>query len=195
MEVGFSVELGHDDPTLHIPWSDPDGKLHYYNLKFEPEALDQVSEAAKFAALRKFLAHVNSREAPLESAKCDVWSTSELQPEEEIFGEPWKFAAYVDLLFSNSSARDSFSYHERYLKAVTTLLKAEPAIPASAEFILRRCFYHQDNQMREGFYFTAYVSGYGSDESQAQHNCSAALRTVSHALRCPLPSPAQNPTL
>jgi len=195
MEVDFSVELGHDDPTLHIPWSDPDGNLHYYNLKFEPEALERVSEVAKFPALRQFLAQVNSPETPLESAKCDMWSTTELRPEEEIFGQPWKFAAYVDLLFSNSATRDSFSLHERYLKTVTASLQSEPEIAASAEFILRRCFYPHDHHMREGFYFTAYVFGYGRDQSQAQDNCSGALGTVSRALLRAWSNLVQNSTL
>jgi len=189
MEVDFSVELGRDDPTLEIPWSEPEGRLHYLNLKLESSALVMIPEAAQFPELSAFLVLLNSPGSPLESAKCDTWSTTELQPEEEIFGEPWKFAVYVDLLFTHPAKRDSFSHHEQYLKALTGLLRSEPEIAASAEFILRRCFYHQDSEMREGFYFTAYVFGYGSDESHAQRNCSVALCNVSCAMLRGFPAP------
>jgi hypothetical protein len=189
MEVDSSIELGPDDPTLEIPWSDPEGRLHYFNLKLEPASLALIPEAAQFPELRAFLELVNSRECPLESAKCDAWSTTELQPVEEIFDEPWKFATYIDLLFTDPATRDSFSDHERYLKALTASLRSEAEIAASAEFILRRCFSRQENQVREGFYFTAYVFGYGPDESQAQRRCSVALRAVSHALLPALRTP------
>ena len=182
MDVDFSVELGRDDPALEIPWSEPEGRLHYFNLKLEPASLAMIPEAAEFPELRAFLAQVNSPESPLESAKCDAWCTTDLQPEEEIFDQPWKFAVYVDLLFTNPAARDSFSHHEQYLKALTALLRSEPEIAASAEFILRRCFYDQESETREGVYFTAYVFGYGPDESQAQRNWTVALRTIGHAL-------------
>ena len=95
MEVDFSVELGRDDPTLEIPWSEPEGRLRYFNLKLESSALVMIPEAAQFPELRAFLMLLNSPGSPLESAKCDTWSTAKLQPEEEIFGEPWKFAVYV----------------------------------------------------------------------------------------------------
>jgi hypothetical protein len=49
--------------------------------------------------------------------------------------------------------------------------------------------------MREGFYFTAYVFGYGGDESQAQDNCSGALGTVSRALLRAWSNLLQNSTL
>src|ERR1700756_3083114 len=124
MEADFSVELGRDDPTLEIPWADPRGTLRYHNLKLEPRALDQISEATQAAELREFLAEVNSPASLLESAKCDVWSTAELQPEEEIFGKPWKFASYVDVLFSAPAARASFSRQEQFLKELTASLKA-----------------------------------------------------------------------
>lgn len=182
MQADFSVELGRDDPTLEIPWSDPGGRLRYFNLKLDPASLNRIPEATDFPELREFLAQLNASESPVESAKCDTWRTTELQPEEEIFGVPSKFASYADLLFSDTNARNSFSHHERFLQSLAVLLKSAPESPAAAEFILRRCYSHREGQLDEGFYFTAYVFGYGSDESQARQHWAAALRTVSHAL-------------
>jgi hypothetical protein len=182
MQVESSVELGRDDPTLAIPWSDPDSCLQYHNLKLEPSFLAKISEATVFPELREFLLRINSPESPFESAKCDVWSTSELQPEEKILGEPWKFAVYVDVLFTDSVARESFPDHERFLKTLAASLKSEPEILASIEFILRRCYDHRDERLREGLYFTTYVSGYGAGEPEARANCSASLARVSRSL-------------
>ena len=182
MQVDFSIELGRDDPTLEIPWFDPDGRLQYHNLKLAPASLAEIPEAAEFPELRDFLAQLNAPDSVLESAKCDAWSTMELHPEEEIFGEPWKFASYVDLLFSAISARNSFSHHENVLQTLTTLLKDAPDGPSAAEFILRRCYSLRQEELDEGFYFTAYVFGYGANESQARQHWSAALARVSLAL-------------
>ena len=196
MHVDFSVELGRDDPTLEIPWSSPDGAIRYQNLKRDSEALNHLPEAASHPELREFLAKLNAKDSQFESAKCDVWSTTEINPEEEIFAEPWKFASYVDLLFSDPDVRNSFARHEQFLKDLTRSLTSAPDIPASTEFILRRCFHRQNDELSEGFYFTAYVFGYGAGESDARENWYAALKRVAHALLNALPSrSSQPPTL
>ncbi len=114
----------------------------------------------------------------LESAKCDAWSSTELNPEEEIFGVPWKFGSYVDLLISDPTIRFSFEKHETFLKHLIGLLKVVPEIPASAEFSLRRCFYHEGEAVREGYYMTFYLFGYGEDEVQARKRWGIALKLV-----------------
>ncbi len=48
--------------------------------------------------LGEFLAAVNSPASILETAKCDAWSSTEINPEEEIFGAACKFGSYVDLV-------------------------------------------------------------------------------------------------
>ena len=182
MQVDFSVELGRDDPTLEIPWSSPDGVILYQNVKLNPGALEQIPEAADYPELRQFLAEINAPGSKLESAKCDVWSTTEISPEEEIFGEPWKFASYVDLLFTSLAPRESFQYHEQFLKALTAALTTTCDTPALVDFVLRRCFTHDGEAVRNGFYFTSYIFGYGPSESRARENWSTALARVAQAL-------------
>ena len=41
-------------------------------------------------------------------------------------------------------------------------------IPAAAEFIVRRCFYQLADRIRDGFYITFYLFGYGDEEAQAR---------------------------
>jgi hypothetical protein len=195
MQTDYAVELGPDDETLEMPWAAPDGSICYYDLKREPQVLGAIEEAARFGELRDFLFAVNAPVSILESAKCDAWSTNEIHLEEEIFGEPWKFGCYVDLLFSNSEARFSFEDHENLLKTVTKLLQRAPEIPASAEFLLRRCHYHQDAfvegrgspparraGVQDGFYVTFYLFGYGKDEAEARAQWAKALTFVTNAL-------------
>jgi hypothetical protein len=182
MQADFAVELGADDDTLEIPWAAPDGTLRYYDLKREPEAVDHVEEAERWPELREFLIAVNAQASMLESAKCDAWSTTELNPDDDIFDVPWKFGSYVDLLFSDPIVRFSFAQHEIFLKQLTGLLKAVPEIPASADFFLRRCFYHEGEGVREGYYLTLYLFGFGEDEAQACKQWGIALKLVAAAM-------------
>ena len=126
---------------------------------------------------------INSPGGFLETAKCDAWSSTEIDPEEEIFGAACKFGSYVDLLFSDSESRFAFDEHEKLAKQVTQLLKRVPEIPAAAELIIRRCFYHLGDAVRDGFYITLYLFGYGDDDPQARQRWAIALKLVENALR------------
>src|ERR1700733_174846 len=106
-----------------------------------------------------------------------------MNPEEEIFGAAVKFGSYVDLLFSLEDSRFSFSQHERLATRCTQLLKKVPEIPAALELIIRRCFYHVADAVRDGFYITFYLFGYGDDEEQARQRWAIALKLVENALR------------
>jgi hypothetical protein len=178
MQADYAVELGRDDETLEFPWAAPDGSSRYLDLKHHPEKIDEIDEAARVPELGEFLILANDPASALETAKCDAWASSEIHPEEEIFGLPWKFGSYMDLLFTDSAARFSFEQHESFLKRVIELLQRAPDIPASAEFFLRRCFYHERNALREGFYVTFYLFGYGGDEGSARKQWATALKVV-----------------
>ena len=139
MEADFAVELGADDETLELPWAAADGGPRYFDLKRQPELLLNVEEASRVPELGEFLVVINSPAGILETAKCDTWSSTEINPEEEIFGAAYKFCSYVDIVFSQES-RYSFADHEQFAKRVTQLLKRVPEIPAAAELLVRRAF-------------------------------------------------------
>lgn len=182
MDADFSVELGRDDPVLDFPWTDPSGRLAYVDLKQHPELLPQVEEAKQHPELADFLRAVNSARSPFASAKCDVWTTEELNAEEEIFGASHKFASYVDLVFSDLATRRSFAFHEHVVKGLVALLRRAPEISSSVEVCLRRCFFHSAAAIEGGFYFTFYVNGYGENETQARKNWAIGMMLVSNAL-------------
>lgn len=182
MEADFSVELTAEDPTLALPWSDPDGRFRYFDLRAHPELISEIEEARGFPELREFLVAVNSPSSNLQSAKCDTWFSRELSEEEAIFGAACKFGAYVDLAFHQPAPQASFAIHEAFALRLVELLKRAPELPAAIEAIIRRAHFESDSgQVRQGFYFTIYVNGYGDDEAVAKQSCGIALRLVGHA--------------
>lgn len=183
MEADFAVELGADDETLELPWAAEDGGPRYYDLKRHPELLPNIEEASREHELGKFLAAMNASASLLETAKCDAWSSAEINPEEEIFGASVKFGSYVDLLFTQEPSRSSFAEHEQFARRVIQLLKRVPEIPAAAELLIRRCFYHIEDEVREGFYITLYLFGYGDEEPQARQRWAIALKLVENVIR------------
>ena len=182
MQADFAVELEAGDETLELPWADK-SRLRYYDLKRQPELLLNIEEARRVPELGEFLAAVNSPASMVETAKCDAWSTTEMTVEDEIFGAACKFGCYVDVLFSHWSSRFSFPEHEQWAQRITQLLKRVPEIPSSAECLIRRCFYHEANDIREGFYLTLYLFGYGEDEAQAPQRWAIGLKLVENAIR------------
>ncbi len=183
MQADFAVELGADDETLEMPWAAPAGGPRYYDVKRHPELLVDVAEAYSAPEIRQFLCAVNAPASTLETTKCDLWSSTEMNAEEEIFGATHKFGSYVDLLFSDPSSRFSFDQHEQLAKLLTGLLKRTPEVPAAAEFLIRRCYYHDEKGIRAGFYITFYVFGYGGDEVQSRQCWAIGLKLAENAIR------------
>jgi hypothetical protein len=183
VQADFAVELGEHDETLEMPWAAEARGPKYHDLKRRPELLSEVEEAQRFRELGEFLAAVNSNASALETAKCDAWASTEINPEEEIFGAAHKVGSYVDILFSDERARFSFPDHEQWAKRLSDLLKKAPEIPAAAEFLIRRCHYHVTGGIREGFYVTFYLFGYGEDEPQARQRWAIALKLAENAIR------------
>jgi len=184
MQVDFAVELGRDDDVLDFPWASPDGGSAYHDLKRHPELILYIGEAHRVMELGQFLESLNSPDGLFETAKCDVWSSTHLNPEEKIFGAAFKFGSYVDLLFASEVSRFSFPEHEGFVKRITELLKRVPEIPASAEFLVRRCYYRQEGtDARAGFYVTFYLFGYGDDEMSARRQWAIGMNLADNALR------------
>jgi hypothetical protein len=189
VQADFAVELGADDETLEMPWAAEDGGLRYWDLKRHPELLSKLDEVAHAPELGEFLSKVNSPQSPLETAKCDFWSTTEINPEENIFEATHKFGSYVDLFFSDGAKRFSFPQHEQLAKQLTKLLQRAPDMPVAVEFLIRRCYYHEqeeapgEEEIRDGFYITFYLFGYGDDEAKSRQNWVIGLKLLQNAIR------------
>ncbi len=186
MDADFSVELGADDEALELPWTSPNGGLRYYDIKSQPDLLLYVSEANHYQELGEFLSVANSPKSLFLTAKCDVWLDEELQEAEEIYGAKMKLASYVDILFadaSESGPRFEFERHERIADRLVQLLGRAPQISVAAEFIVRRCYYHLDNEpVCPGYYLTFYCFGYGDDAEEARKRWGIGMNLVQNAL-------------
>ena len=184
MQADSTVELDAQSDRLEVPWSAADGSVRYYDLRRQPELLLNVEEARHHRELGEFLAAVNSQASILENAKCDAWASDEISEEERIYGAPWKCGSYVDLIFSEHGPRVSLERHQELANDASRLLRRAPEIPAAAEFVIRRCFYHQATGPgpREGFHVTFYLYGYGDDQHDAQRRWGIALKVVENLL-------------
>jgi hypothetical protein len=183
VQADFAVELGADDETLEMPWAAAGGSPRYYDLKRHPEFLLDLEEAQRVPELGEFLSKVNSSMSQFETAKCDAWPSTEINPEEEVFGATHKFGSYVDLLFSDEQKRFSFAENEHLARLLTQLLQRAPEIAAAAEFLIRRCYYHGQDASQDGFYITFYLFGYGDDEIQSRQGWAIGLKLVQNAIR------------
>ena len=115
-----------------------------------------------------------------------------MDAEDAIFGEPCKFVSYVDLMFAASQSKNTFVENERFVKALTRLLRHAPEMASAAEFIVRRCLdRREESPGRECFYITFYLQGYGADERQARSRWAIALKMVQHAITQHCARPAQ----
>lgn len=161
-----------------MPWAAEGGGPRYHDLKRRPEVLSSIEEAVRVQELAECLVAINAPTSILESAKCDTWATTEIDFNEDAFGAAIKFGSYIDLLFTEERARFSFPEHERLAKQLTELLRRVPELPAAAEFLVRRCYYHHDQDIAKGFYITFYLFGYGDDEAQARQRWAIALKSV-----------------
>ncbi len=185
MQADFSVELGADDPTLQMPWCSSDLRIQYYDLRSHPDLLSKILEAQENEPLAEFLAAINSPRCLVQTAKCDTWSSRQMDVDDEIFGAACKYESYIDLVPAVDGPRYSFAEIEDLGRKIARLLQRAPEIPAAAEFVVRRCYYRGESSPepgREGFYLTFYLSGYGEHEQQAQERWSIALQLAANAL-------------
>jgi hypothetical protein len=148
MQADFSIELGGGAPALEIPWNSNDPNVRYYDVKNHPELVQQIPEAVAYPELGSFLSRINAPGFPLASAKCDVWLSSEVAPEEEIFGDR-KFVSYVDLVFVDEADRCSLEKHEAFAQELCRLLGHAPEIAATVELVIRHSYCHQENIARQ----------------------------------------------
>jgi len=183
MLAEWSVELGTGDPTLELPWSSPDGAHRFLDLKRQPELLLEIPEACFYPELAEFLSWASSPDSPIETAKCDAWTSRQMTTEDEVFGERCKFGSYVDFLFPATDRRTQFADHESFVKNLSRLLRSAPDIASAAEFIVRHCVDRRTEAANsDGYYVTFYLHGYGEDEEEARKRWGIALKMVQNAM-------------
>ncbi len=197
MDADSSIELGPDAPALEIPWLDPDGRCHYFDLRSTPgsleENIERIPEAVQFPALQRFLLDLNSPLSVWQTAKCDVWcedSASEENPAANLYGAAFTQSSYVDLILAETNAdlRDHLELHRTFASDFAQRLEENETLEASAEVVVRRCYFHRGTSveaMKEsdaGYCLTLFLTGYGASPTEATENWDQAMEFASARL-------------
>jgi hypothetical protein len=186
----WSAECGADDPVLVVPWSSPDGALHWVDLRDNPDALDTIAEADEYPALLASLRALNGTRSPVFTAKCDAWQMDSdeleglradlmLDPEVAEAG----FVSYIDLLWRDRGTFISRPRMEGLLYRIDRMAADMPHSLAKLECVLRPAVADLDGAVAEGFAITVYVKAAGVDETEAAERWDAALRDISTLMR------------
>ena len=176
-----------------VPWSDPNGKTRFIDLRAEPFDLVDVTEAEDYPAIRRALQSLNATRSAFITSKCDVWAISpeegaeklealrlemDLPDDEAAFG----FASYIDLLWRErtifASAHRSTDRLDRLTRRAANLPHGEVALEA----VLRPAFAELRGTL-EGFGATLYVTAVAADPETAVRRWEAGLEAVVNLLR------------
>jgi len=183
MEADWTVALAAGDPVITVPWAasgDDIRKCRFVDLRQGAHLIDEIEEARSNPALRSALLLLNAPASPLCTVKCDAW-TSSVDDGAEPF-DPYEMAAesgdiafgagsYVDLLARDVSFLTGFERQERWIRAVTEVLRSTPASAARVELVLRRA----EVEGAPGFAVTWFVEGCGSTPQGAGQRWARAL--------------------
>jgi hypothetical protein len=182
----WSVECGADDPVVVLPWQSEDGSLRYFDLRRAPEAIEQISEARQFPTLASTLRRWNHPDAPIFTAKCDVWSyPADLFDAGDLPGYAFAQGSYIDLIPSNPEMFRSFAACENQLRIWTAIAQAIPLQECRCEWTLRSALIFpslvvgQGVSGQTGFATTLYAWGYGSSPQAAASAWSQAITALS----------------
>jgi hypothetical protein len=183
MEADWTIALAAGDPVITVPWaasSDDIRQCRFVDLRQGANLIDEIEEARAKPPLRSALLMLNAATSPLWTAKCDAW-TSSVEEGAEPF-DPYEMGAesgdtafgagsYVDLLARDVCFLASFERQERWIRAVTEVLRSTPASAARVELVLRRA----EVERSSGFAVTWFVEGCSSTAQGAEQAWAKAL--------------------
>jgi hypothetical protein len=186
MDADFSIELGPDAPALELPWRDHDGEIRFVNLR-SPEPIEQqlerIPEVKDSPALRRFLMALNSERSVWQTVKCDLWHAA-CAAEENLYGAGCEQGSYIDLVLAQpSAARADLALHMKSARKLAAMLEENEGLAASAEIVVRRCYFHSDGNMDEsedGYCLSFFLTGYGSTPEEASSNWEQAMDFAAH---------------
>lgn len=201
MQTDWSVACGEDDPVVVVPWHDmtrdgndgtsdagngPTTSLQYIDIRKNPTAIDQISEATQYPVLAAALTRWNQPDAFLFTSRCDVWNiTSEDFGAEDLPGFTYAQVSYVDLISNDSALFSSFSACEQQLRVWTAEALRIVAPAGRCEWTLRPAQIStgiytvaEGLAWEFGFATTLYVWGYGVSSEAAAIAWSSALEAL-----------------
>src|SRR5215469_15130306 len=136
MEADWAAEAGSDLPSIVVPWEG------FLDLRHNRSAVEHLEEAVAHPALSEALLALNSQGSFVFTSKGDVWelTRSEIDPDE--FGTCHEealegFASYIDILQRDHAKFNSFDFHERWARALTTQLRSIGCSNGRVDLVIR----------------------------------------------------------
>ncbi|MBS1814215.1 MAG: hypothetical protein JSS87_05015 [Acidobacteria bacterium] len=189
MLTEWSAECGADDPVIEVPWTSPDGALRWTDLRTDPHAVDEITEADEYPALLAALRALNASRSPVYTSKCDVWEMdadelahlrADLLLEEDVATAG--ITSYIDIVVADRTTFASRHQAEQLMHRIDRMAGELPHSLAKLELVLRPAVVDFD-AVQEGYAITLYVKGCGVDIFEANERWSAALRDVARLIR------------
>jgi hypothetical protein len=196
MLADWTAECSADDPTLVVPWSDPNSDAHFIDLRAEPYDIAEIPEAEHYPALGRALRALNATRSPLLTAKCDAWpliagdpnhhaetlESLRLQLDLDVEQAHFGFASYIDILWRERAVFASAHHQQDRLDRIVRRAQKLPHHFAALECVLRPAMLDLNGAL-EGYAVTLYVTALGPDPEAASHAWVAALEDIVSLLR------------
>jgi hypothetical protein len=173
MEADWSVEVGSGQHSIDASWEG------FVDLQTSPHAINAIEEAIQHSALREALLSLNAEDSSVFTAKCDVWALVQEEIDPDEFGASHEearvgFASYIDILERDPARFASFQFHEQQLRDIVSRLRMLALPQSRVDFVLRSATVKEQN----GYGFTLYAAGCGSNEADAYSAWQAVLAAV-----------------
>jgi hypothetical protein len=168
MEADWEVQIGPDAPIIEALWPG------FIDLRGAPERVRDIEEASKFQALGKALIRLNRPDSQVWTAKCDVWTSDECDPD-EMDAVPAEsatgLACYLDLLPREGLVFSGLPEAESWARTLISRLRRSSSRCCRTDLVIRQAFAGNV----EGLGITAYITACGTDSVAAANALVAAL--------------------
>ena len=193
MLAEWTAACGPDDPTLVVPWADPEAGLRFINLRTDPFDLPEIIETESYPALRRALRALNAPASAFFTAKCDAWTLyaeeggdtlEALRLELDIADEEVAFGhgSYIDLV---PRERTVFASPHTFSGRLDRIVRRATRLPhpyAALELTMRPALVDLKSTL-EGYSASLYLTAVASDPTTATSRWEAALEDTVHLLR------------
>jgi hypothetical protein len=189
----WNAACTHDDPTVVVPWSDPESGARFLDLRAEPYDIAEIAEAELHPALGRALRSLNATRSPVMTVKCDAWAMSSpdespqlesmrlelmLHDDDAAYG----FSSYIDILWRERSVFASAHHQQDRLDRIARRVKKLAHPEAALDCTLRPAFLDLNSPL-EGFAVSLYVTAIGPEPEVAKRRWEMALEDVVAVLR------------
>lgn len=168
MEADWEVEMGPGGPVIDALWPG------FIDLRRTPERIEEIEETQQFPPLAEALLRLNEAVSQVWTAKCDLWTPEECDPDEmcatlaeSISG----LACYIDLLPREGLVFPALEEAEQWARATVSRLRETICRCCRVDLVIRKAFAGD----QEGIGITNYISACGPDPDAARKALSAAL--------------------